>query len=152
MASCSLIAATLCYSLTHPVSYVKAEKWEPEAVIVMAARHHNVPESMALAVAETESKFNCDAVGKAGEIGLFQIKPTTAFLLGYAGSVQGLKDCTTNAFFGALHLKRALVSCGGDQACAISRHNRGLRAKPKPASAYNKKVGKNLNKIQAWIK
>lgn len=146
------LAATMCVVLTAPVAYTKAERIEPEALVVLAARFHGVPEALSLAVAETESKLNCNAVGKAGEIGLYQIKPTTAFLLGYTGSVEGLKDCVTNAFYGNLHLKRALVSCGGDQACAISRHNRGLKAKPKPASAYNKKVNQKIKRIEAWVR
>lgn len=152
MASCSLIAATLCYSLTHPVSYVKAEKWEPEAVIVMAARHHNVPESMALAVAETESKFNCRAVGSKGEIGLFQIRPTTAFLMGFAGSIEQLHDCTTNAYYGAKYLRQAYDSCGQDIPCTISRYNRGIRARPKPFHAYVKKVKKAKDKAERWTR
>lgn len=41
---------------------------------VLATTYHVEPE-IALAVAQTESKFNVNAVGKLGEIGLFQVRP-----------------------------------------------------------------------------
>jgi soluble lytic murein transglycosylase-like protein len=131
---------------------VKAERWEPEAIVVMASRFHGVPESLGLAVAETESRFDCKAVGKLGEIGLFQIRPSTAFLMGFAGSKEQLADCTTNAFYGALYLRKAYDSCGKDIPCTISRYNRGIKAKPKPLHAYVKKVKKAKTKVDAWIR
>lgn len=147
----SIYAAAMCVGMTAPVLYTKAERYEPEAVVVMAARFHGLPETIALAVAETESQFNCNAVGKAGEIGLFQIKPMTAFYLGYVGSVEALKNCTTNSFYGVMHLKRAYDRCGKDHACTISLHQRGLKAKPRPMSAYVQKVKKS-KKAEAWVR
>jgi soluble lytic murein transglycosylase-like protein len=45
------------------------------------AQRTNLDHCMLLAQAEVESEFKHDAVGGAGEIGLFQIKPSTAALL-----------------------------------------------------------------------
>ena len=43
------------------------------------AQRSNIDHCLALAQAEVESEFKQDAVGKAaGEIGIFQIKPSTA--------------------------------------------------------------------------
>lgn len=49
----------------------------PEA-LVAEARRSNIDHCLALAQAEVESDFRHDAVGSAGEIGLFQILPSTA--------------------------------------------------------------------------
>ncbi|HEY7518635.1 MAG TPA: lytic transglycosylase domain-containing protein [Methylomirabilota bacterium] len=48
------------------------------AVIVDEAMRTNIDHCLALAQAQTESDFRPDAVGAAGEIGLYQIMPSTA--------------------------------------------------------------------------
>jgi soluble lytic murein transglycosylase-like protein len=48
------------------------------AVLVAEAQRTNLDHCLALAVAEVESSFRHDAVGRAGEVGLFQILPSTA--------------------------------------------------------------------------
>ncbi len=147
-----LYAAIVCASLTPPMMYDYVPEPSVREIIIKAAQYHKIPESLALGVAEVESKFNCHAVGKAGEIGLFQLKPTTAFYLGYAGSTEGLKDCITNSYFGVMHLRRAYERCGKDIACTISLHNRGLKAKPKPMAAYTQKVKKKMVKADPWVR
>jgi soluble lytic murein transglycosylase-like protein len=51
------------------------------ALLVAEAERTNIDHCLALAQAEVESEFKHDAVGAAGEIGLFQILPTTAAML-----------------------------------------------------------------------
>ena len=48
------------------------------AVVIDEAVRTNIDHCLALAQAQTESDFRPDAVGAAGEIGLYQIMPTTA--------------------------------------------------------------------------
>ena len=48
------------------------------AVLIDEATRTNIDHCLALAQAQTESDFRPDAVGAAGEIGLYQIMPTTA--------------------------------------------------------------------------
>jgi membrane-bound lytic murein transglycosylase B len=50
--------------------------------ITVAANAAGVPAWLALAIAQRESGFNNSAVGSAGEIGIFQLLPTTAAQLG----------------------------------------------------------------------
>ena len=45
--------------------------------------------SLAHAVISVESNYRPDARGRAGEVGLMQIKPATARMMGYCGSTQG---------------------------------------------------------------
>jgi|SRR5688572_16959864 soluble lytic murein transglycosylase-like protein len=52
----------------------------PETVLREAQRS-NLDHCLVLAQAEVESEFKHDAVGGAGEIGLFQIKPSTAAII-----------------------------------------------------------------------
>ena len=54
------------------------------------AKSYGVPENLAHAVVRVESNFRPNARGSAGEIGLMQIKPATARMMGYRGSAKGL--------------------------------------------------------------
>lgn len=63
----------------NPQAPISAFRMFPETLVVEAQRS-NIDHCLALAQAEVESEFKHDAVGAAGEIGLFQILPTTAAL------------------------------------------------------------------------
>jgi soluble lytic murein transglycosylase-like protein len=64
----------------NPQAPISAFRRFPE-VLLAEAQRTNLDHCLALAQAEVESEFKQDAVGSAGEIGLFQIKPSTAALL-----------------------------------------------------------------------
>lgn len=73
-----------------------------------AAKRTGIPVDVLVAQAKQESNFNPDAVGSAGEIGLHQIKPSTAANPGYG--LKGidpatLKDAAVNINFAADYLK-----------------------------------------------
>ncbi len=55
------------------------------ALIAKYADEYDVPEEIALAVVQIESNFRPTVKGSAGEIGLMQIKPATARMMGYRG-------------------------------------------------------------------
>ncbi len=101
-----------------------------------AARKFGVPMATALAVCRLESGFRCSAVGRAGELGLLQIKLATARSLGYRGSRRGLLGCSTGAYWGMKHLAQAIRRGG------VWKHNAGLYAKRPNAQArkYARKV------------
>ena len=61
----------------NPSASLRAFRNYPAAVIAEATRT-NIDHCLALAQAQTESEFRPDAVGDAGEIGLYQIMPSTA--------------------------------------------------------------------------
>lgn len=52
------------------------------AALLAAAQEHGIDHCFALAQAEVESQFTPDSVGRAGEIGLYQILPSTATFFG----------------------------------------------------------------------
>lgn len=64
----------------NPQAPISAFRRFPE-VLLAEAQRTNLDHCLALAQAEVESEFKHDAVGSAGEIGLFQIKPSTAAIL-----------------------------------------------------------------------
>ncbi|CVI61487.1 Soluble lytic murein transglycosylase-like protein (fragment) [Agrobacterium salinitolerans str. Hayward 0363] len=72
-----------------------------------------------------ESKFNPKARGSAGEVGLMQIKPATARMMGYRGTTKALYDPETNIRWGMQYLATA-HQLGGGQVCGtILRYNAG---------------------------
>ena len=64
----------------EPQAPIKAFQRFPE-VLVAEAQKSNLDHCLVLAQAEVESDFKHDAVGAAGEIGVFQILPSTAALM-----------------------------------------------------------------------
>jgi soluble lytic murein transglycosylase-like protein len=71
----------LAYVATkNPQAPIKAFQGFPETLIAEAQRTR-IDHCLAMAVAEVESEFHHDTVGSAGEIGLFQMLPSTAALL-----------------------------------------------------------------------
>src|SRR5690606_32712327 len=69
-------------------------------LIEQYAKSYGVPTALAHAVVRHESNYRPDVRGKAGEIGLMQIKLSTARGLGYSGSAKGLYEPSTNIQYG----------------------------------------------------
>lgn len=98
-------------------------------LIVKYAKRYGVPTNLAHAVVSVESKFNPKARGSAGEVGLMQIKPATARMIGYRGTTKALYDPETNIRWGMQYLAMA-HQLGGGQVCnTILRYNAGHAAK-----------------------
>lgn len=64
----------------NPKAPIRVFKHFPET-LVAEAQKSNLDHCLVLAQAEIESEFKHDAVGAAGEIGLFQILPSTAVII-----------------------------------------------------------------------
>jgi soluble lytic murein transglycosylase-like protein len=67
-------------ALKNPRAPISAFRRFPE-ILMAESQRANLDHCLVLAQAEVESEFRHDAVGAAGEIGLFQMKPSTAALL-----------------------------------------------------------------------
>lgn len=117
------------------------------AIIVKYAREYNVPVELAQAVVRIESNYNPNARGSAGEIGLMQIKPATARMMGYSGSSKGLFDPETNLKYGMKYLAAAQTLGGGETCDTILKYNAGHAAtRMNPVSkAYCGKVLAMIN-------
>ena len=111
-------------------------------LIEQAARAEGIPVSLAHAIVYVESNYNPRVRGQAGEIGLMQIKPSTARAMGFRGSSSALYDPATNLRWGMRYLAGAHDLAGGDTCGTILRYNAGHGARRmNPISArYCRKV------------
>lgn len=111
-------------------------------IVTRYAKQYGVPVALAHAVVTVESNFRPHVTGRAGEIGLMQIKPATARMMGYSGSAKGLYDPETNVKYGMKYLAKAHELGGGDTCGTILRYNAGHAAKRmnRVSSAYCSKV------------
>jgi hypothetical protein len=66
------------------------------------------------AVIKVESDYRPDAIGAAGEIGLMQVRPSTARLLGFGGTDRELAEPATNIRLGVTYLAKAWSLARGD--------------------------------------
>jgi hypothetical protein len=124
-------------TFSSTAGFPKAENPLTEAVqsasysslIQTYAKTYGVPVDLAHAVVRVESNFNPKAHGSAGEIGLMQIKPATARMMGYRGTAKGLYDPETNIKFGMKYLAMAHDLGGGTTCGTILKYNAGHGAK-----------------------
>jgi soluble lytic murein transglycosylase-like protein len=98
-------------------------------VVARYAAEYGVPVSLAHAVITVESNYRPNVRGSAGEIGLMQIKPSTARYMGYTGSAKGLFDPEINIKFGMKYLAKAHRLGGGTTCGTILKYNAGHAAK-----------------------
>jgi soluble lytic murein transglycosylase-like protein len=112
------------------------------AIVQRYAASYGVPVALAHAVIRVESNYRPDTLGRAGEIGLMQIKPMTARMMGYTGSIKGLYDPDTNIKYGMKYLAMAQELGGGTTCGTILKYNAGHAARRMNpvSSAYCSKV------------
>jgi soluble lytic murein transglycosylase-like protein len=102
------------------------------SMIAMVDRHAaaaGVPIALARAVVRIESNFNPRITGRAGEVGLMQIKHQTARGMGFTGTRAELYDPETNLRFGMLYLAQAAKLAGSETCGAVMRYQGGLGAR-----------------------
>jgi len=99
------------------------------ALIAKYASANGVPIKLAHAVVRVESAYRANARGGAGEIGLMQLKLSTARMMGYSGSAKGLYNPETNIRYGMKYLGEAHRLAGGSTCGTILRYNAGHGAK-----------------------
>jgi hypothetical protein len=128
-----------------PADYREDSRSVSEALISIANRYEMDPLFL-MAVIKHESRFNPEAVGSHGEIGLMQIKPSTALWLIEQGAIaaesvnelvttdgeqsyerlrEALKDPETNIAFGAAYLARLRNTFKGRGPLYVSAYNMG---------------------------
>lgn len=122
-------------------------------LIAKHASTYGVPVKLAHAVVKIESNYRAGVRGGAGEIGLMQIKPATARLMGFRGSSRALYNPDTNLKYGMKYLAGAYKRAGGNVCGTVLRYNAGHGARRmNPISArYCRKAKRILrtNKLPA---
>jgi soluble lytic murein transglycosylase-like protein len=106
-----------------------AELYAGKELYHRLARQHalknNVPFALVDAVMSVESGYNPHARGDAGEVGLMQVLPSTAEMLGYRGTLEGLSDPQTNVLYGANYLGTAWRLAKGDICTTVMKYRAG---------------------------
>lgn len=98
-------------------------------IIAKHAKDNGVPLKLALAVVQVESNYKPSARGRAGEIGLMQLLPTTARYIGYEGKMKHLYHPDINIRYGMKYLGKAYKLGGGSTCGTILKYNAGHAAK-----------------------
>lgn len=105
-------------------------------IINSYAASYGVPVALANAVISVESNYQPNTTGRAGEIGLMQIKLETARGLGYTGTREALYNPDTNIRWGMQYLAGAHKLGNGTTCGTILRYNAGHGAtRMNPVSA-----------------
>lgn len=95
------------------------------AMIEKEAAGAGLPPEIAEAVMGVESGFNPGAIGGVGEIGLMQVLPSTARMLGFSGTLAELAVPETNIHYGVTYLAKAWRLAGGDICTATMKYRAG---------------------------
>jgi len=93
--------------------------------IARLSEEHGVPSSLVDAVVRIESAYDPGAYGGVGEIGLMQVRPTTAAMLGFRGSLTEPADPETNLKYGVTYLAKAWRLAGGDLCRTLMKYRAG---------------------------
>lgn len=104
-------------SLSGPEAY--------RALVRAEAARTGIPPDLADAVTETESSYNPATIGGAGEIGLMQVMPATARMLGFAGTLEELAQPATNIRLGVTYLAQAWRLAAGDICTTVMKYRAG---------------------------
>jgi soluble lytic murein transglycosylase-like protein len=95
------------------------------ALVEAAAKREGMPSEVADAVMGVESGYNPAAIGGVGEMGLMQILPSTARMLGFNGTPADLAVPETNIRYGVTYLAQAWRLAGGDICTATMKYRAG---------------------------
>ncbi|UVF22501.1 transglycosylase SLT domain-containing protein (plasmid) [Microvirga terrae] len=93
--------------------------------IAEEATANGVPPALVDAVVRIESRYDPSAVGSIGEIGLMQVRPKTAALLGFQGTAAELAEPRTNLRYGVGYLAKAWRLADGDLCRALMKYRAG---------------------------
>lgn len=125
----ALLAPVAVLAMTLPTAAQEvAPQPDPVTLRVMVrteAVKSGMPPEIADAVATVESGYQIFASGDAGEVGLMQILPSTARMLGFYGSNAELRVPTTNIRYGVNYLTGAWRLAGGDVCTTVMKYRAG---------------------------
>lgn len=116
-------------------------------IINRYAATYGISSTFAHAVVRHESNFQPNVRGKAGEIGLMQIKLSTARAMGYSGSAKGLYNPSTNIQYGMKYLAMAQKLGGGSTCGTILKYNAGHGA-----TRMNPTSAKYCSSVKAYMR
>jgi hypothetical protein len=103
----------------------RAGRNEYRAIVERESSALGVPPALVDAVMAVESRYNSASIGMDGEIGLMQVMPATARMLGFSGTPAELATPEINVHYGAKYLAGAWRLAGGDLCTAAMKYRAG---------------------------
>ena len=94
-------------------------------LVMREAAVAGLPVAIADAVARIESGYDPTVVGSVGEIGLMQVRPATAAMLGFRGTAAELAVPEVNVRYGVRYLAEAWRRADGDLCRALMKYRAG---------------------------
>lgn len=112
-----------------------------------------VPPALVDAVVRIESRYDPTAVGSIGEIGLMQVRPKTAALLGFKGTSAELAEPRTNLRYGVGYLAKAWRLADGDLCRALMKYRAGHASEQMSALSieYCRRARRHLAAVGAQL-
>ena len=95
------------------------------SLVTREAERLGLPADIADAVAYVESGYRPGVVGGVGEVGLMQIRPQTAAMLGHEGGLASLFDPEINVRYGVKYLAEAWRLANGNLCRALMKYRAG---------------------------
>lgn len=95
------------------------------ALIEKEVARTRLPADVAEAVVFVESRYDSTVIGRVGEIGLMQVRPETAAMLGFRGTTAELAKPEVNIHYGVTYLARAWRLAQGDLCKALMKYRAG---------------------------
>ena len=95
------------------------------SLVTREAERLGLPADIADAVAYVESGYRPAVVGGVGEVGLMQIRPQTAAMLGHEGGLASLFDPEINVRYGVKYLAEAWRLANGNLCRALMKYRAG---------------------------
>jgi soluble lytic murein transglycosylase-like protein len=112
-------------SLRSPLALTGGDREAYRTRVREEASLAGIPPDFADAIAEVESGYHPRAIGTAGEVGLMQVLPSTARMLGFEGTVEELTNPDANIHYGVTYLAQAWRLAGGDICTAAMKYRAG---------------------------
>ncbi|WP_341874487.1 lytic transglycosylase domain-containing protein [Methylobacterium nodulans] len=94
-------------------------------ILMREALARGLPPQIADAVVRIESGYDPSQIGSVGEIGLMQVRPATAAMLGFRGTDADLAVPETNLHYGVAYLAEAWRLAGGDLCRTLMKYRAG---------------------------
>ena len=94
-------------------------------MVEQEVRKTGLPADVADAVVQVESNYDPSVIGGVGEIGLMQIRPGTAAMLGFRGSTEELAKPEINIHYGVAYLSKAWRLANGDLCRTLMKYRAG---------------------------
>jgi soluble lytic murein transglycosylase-like protein len=95
------------------------------AMVEQEVEKTGLPADIADAVVHVESNYDPSIIGSVGEIGLMQIRPGTAAMLGFKGSAEDLAKPEINIHYGVTYLSQAWRLANGDLCRTLMKYRAG---------------------------